>query len=306
MWVRVLGSAAGGGFPQWNCNCPNCRGVREGSQPTLPRTQSSIAISTDYRHWFLFNASPDIRSQINAFSALWPQDGVRHTPIQGIVLSDAEMDHTLGLLALREMSSQHIYSTAWVYDALTNWNPLLRTLNTYCSVEWEPMQFQTPVVLRKRNGEASGLQCQAFTTLSRKIVTYAAGSESHPESVVGYRITDTGTGHTLVYMPAVQEFNDTVWSQIQNCDCLLVDGTCWYDDELVRLNISQKTARSMGHLPIAGKDGSLEQLATLSIENIIYIHINNTNPILLENSPQRHAVEECGISVAFDGLELEI
>ncbi|GAC1349407.1 MAG: pyrroloquinoline quinone biosynthesis protein PqqB [Ktedonobacteraceae bacterium] len=306
MWVYVLGSAAGGGFPQWNCNCPNCRGLRDGSLPCSPQTQSSIAISADYRHWFLFNASPDIRSQINASPPLCPQVGMRHTPLQGVVLSDAEMDHTLGLLSLRETHSQRIYATEWVYRALTHWNPLLHTLSTYCSVEWCPVRLQTPTVLHNTNGEDSGLHCQAFTTLSSKTVAYAEVPTAHPESVVGYRITDTHTKRTLVYMPAVQELNESVLGQLQNCACLLIDGTCWYDDELARLGIHQKTARSMGHLPISGDGGSLKQLVTLPIERIIYIHINNTNPLLIENSPQRHAVEKYGLIVAFDGMELEI
>ena len=306
MWVRILGSAAGGGFPQWNCNCPNCHSVRDGSLPCSPRTQSSIAVSADYRHWFLFNASPDIRSQINASPPLCPQKGVRHTPIQGIVLSDAEMDHTLGLLSLRETHSQRIYATAWVYNALTRWNPLLHTLSTYCSVEWCPIWLHVPTSLRNMDGEDSGLLCQAFPTLSSKTVTYAVEPMVHPESVVGYRITDKHTSRTMVYMPAVQELNESVLGQLQDCTCLLIDGTCWYDDELVHLGVSQKTARSMGHLPIGGADGSLEQLTVLPIERIIYIHINNTNPIVIENSPQRHAVEERGLSVASDGMELEI
>ncbi|MBV9689550.1 MAG: pyrroloquinoline quinone biosynthesis protein PqqB [Ktedonobacteraceae bacterium] len=306
MWMRVLGSAAGGGFPQWNCNCPNCRAVRDGSLPCSPRTQSSIAVSADYRHWFLFNASPDIRSQINAAPPLCPEGGVRHTPIQGIVLSDAEMDHTLGLLSLRETRSQHIYATGWVHHALTHLNPLLRTLSTYCSVEWCPMRLHVPTALRNMDGEDSGLLCQAFTTLSSKVVAYAAEPTVHPESVVGYRITDKRTSRTLVYMPAVQELNESVLGQLDDCTCLLIDGTCWSDDELASLGIAQKTARSMGHLPIGGKDGSLEQLVVLPIERIIYIHINNTNPILIENSLQRHAVEERSLAVAFDGMELEI
>lgn len=306
MWVRILGSAAGGGFPQWNCSCPNCRAVRDGSQPCTPRTQSSIAISADYQHWFLFNASPDIRSQINATPPLCPRQGVRHTPIQGIILSDAEMDHTLGLLSLRETGSQRIYTTAWVYNALTRWHPLLRTLNTYCTVKWYPVLLGMPIALCTTDGKDSGLQCSAFTTLSNKTVAYATEPTVDPESVVGYRITDTCTHRTLFYMPAVQELNESVRAHLQACSCLLIDGTCWYDDELARLGISQKTARAMGHLPISGDDGSLAQLATLPIERIIYIHINNTNPILLENSPQRHAVEARGLTVAFDGMELEI
>ncbi len=306
MWIHVLGSAAGGGFPQWNCHCPNCRAARDGSLPCRPRTQSSIAVSADHRHWFIFNVSPDIRSQVNAFLPLWPQSGVRHTPIQGIILSDAELDHTLGLLSLREARHLRIYATEWVYTALTQWNPLLRTLQAYCTVEWQPVRLQEVMPFYQADGINSGLRCQAFTTLSSKTVVFAAESGGHPEASVGYRITDIQTDRTLVYLPAMQELHAEVRSHLQDCSCLLVDGTCWDDDELVRLGIGNKTARAMGHLPIAGDDGSLEQLAALDIDRTIYIHINNTNPLLIENSPQRQTVEAQGIEVAFDGMEWEM
>src|SRR5579859_540072 len=136
MWIHILGSAAGGGFPQWNCNCPNCRGAREGSLPCQLRTQSSIAVSADYQDWFVFNASPDIRQQIQAFQPLWPKKDGRHTPIQGIVLTDAEMDHTLGLLSLREGSALQVYSTAWVAKAIEDWNPILPALWGYTRIDW--------------------------------------------------------------------------------------------------------------------------------------------------------------------------
>ena len=306
MWIHVLGSAAGGGFPQWNCRCPNCRAARDCSLPCRPRTQSSIAVSADHLHWFIFNASPDMRSQVDAFPPLWPQRGVRHTPIQGIVLSDAELDHTLGLLLLREAPRLRIYATELVYTALNQWNPLLRTLQAYCTVEWQPVQLREVMPLYQADGVDSGLRCQAFTTLSTKTVAFAAESAGHPEASVGYRITDLHTEHTLVYLPGVQELHAEVRSHLQDCACLLIDGTCWDDDELVRLGISNKTARAMGHLPIAGVGGSLEQLAALDIDCILYIHINNTNPILIENSPQRQTVEAHGIKVAFDGLEMEL
>jgi pyrroloquinoline quinone biosynthesis protein B len=306
VWVRVLGSAAGGGFPQWNCNCSNCRAMRDASRPCRPRTQSSIALSADYRHWFLFNASPDIRSQIEAFGPLWPQGEVRRTPIQGIVLSDAELDHTLGLLSLREARILRVYATTWVHAALSEWNPILRTLGAYCTVDWQPVRLGDVLPLCGPDGVDSGLQCRAFATLSTKTVAFAAGSAGHPEATVGYRVTDRRTGRTLVYMPAVQELNAEVRSQLQDCACLLVDGTCWYDDELARLGIGGKTARAMGHLPISGAGGSLEQLATLDIARKVYIHINNTNPLLIEDSPERRAVEAQGIEVAVDGLEIEI
>lgn len=306
MWIRVLGSAAGGGFPQWNCNCPNCRGVRHGSFPCQRRTQSSIAISADYRHWFLFNASPDIRSQIEACEPLWPRNGVRDTPIQAVLFTDAELDHTLGVLMLREARHLRVYATSWVYTVLYDWNPLLRTLASYCTVEWLPVRLNEATPLTHIDGTESGLLCQAFATLSTKTVAFARERTPHPEAVIGYRITDTRTRRSLVYVPALEEFSPAVQCSLANCACLLIDGTCWFDDELARAGIGNKTARAMGHLPIAGAGGSLERLATLKIERIIYIHINNTNPLLIENSPQRQTVEAHGIEVAFDGLEMEV
>jgi pyrroloquinoline quinone biosynthesis protein B len=306
MRVRILGSAAGGGFPQWNCNCPNCHAARIGSLSCRPRTQSSIAVSADGRHWFLFNVSPDIQRQIYAFPALWPRAVVRHTPIQGVVFSDAELDHTLGLLSLREAGQLHIYATEWVHTALNEQNPLLRTLSNYCTIAWQPVQLMRSMILHLANGADSGLRCQAFTTYSTKVAAFVGGSVPHPEASVGYRISDIATGGTLVYLPAVQELHTGVLDQLHDCACLLIDGTCWEDDELVRLGIGNKTARVMGHLPIAGDGGSLEQLAALDVGRVIYIHINNTNPILIENSPQRQTVEANGIEVAFDGMELEI
>jgi pyrroloquinoline quinone biosynthesis protein B len=306
MWVRVLGAAAGGGFPQWNCNCPNCRAVRDGSAPCLPRTQSSLAVSSDYRRWFLFNASPDIRSQIEAFPPLRPQRALRHTPLQGVVLSDAEVDHTLGLLCLRETPLLQIYATKWVHTALSEWNPILRTLRAYCKVVWQQLPLQEPVALRRTDGLDSGLCCQAFSTGSDKIAAFVPGSGPHPEAVVGYRITDTRTGRALVYVPGVRELNAVVKEQLRDCAGLFFDGTCWVDDELPRLGISGKSARAMGHVPISGPGGSLEYLAALAVGRRVFIHINNTNPILVENSPQRQAVEARGIEVAMDGMETEI
>ena len=306
MRVRILGSAAGGGFPQWNCNCPNCHAVRIGSLSCRSRTQSSIAVSADERHWFLFNASPDIHRQIYAFPALWPSVEVRRTPIQGVVLSDAELDHTLGLLSLREAGRLNIYATEWVYTALNERNPLLRTLSNYCRIQWQPVQLMQPIALSLANGADSGLCCQAFTTNSTKMAAFAGESIPDLEASVGYRISDIATGGTLVYLPAAQELHAGVQNQLRNCTCLLIDGTCWDDHELVQLGIGSKTARAMGHLPIAGDGGSLEQLAALDVGRVIYIHINNTNPILIENSSQRQTVEAHGIEVAFDGMDLEI
>jgi pyrroloquinoline quinone biosynthesis protein B len=295
VWVRVLGAAAGGGFPQWNCGCPQCRAVRDGSRPCRSRTQSSVAVSADYQRWFLLNASPDIRAQIESFPALQP-GGVRHSPLQAVLLTDAELDHTLGLLLLREAGDLEVHATAAVHEMLCKGTSLLQTLGAYTRVEWRTVAAGIVVSL------ADSLSYRAFHVPTNKRARFGTGEES----VVGYRITDGHTGRALVYMPGAQELTASVRAHLDGCTCLLIDGTCWQDDELIRLGIGGKTSREMGHLPISGADGSLKQLAPLPIERKIYIHINNTNPILLEDAPERRIVEEHGLEVATDGLELEI
>lgn len=301
MWVRVLGSAAGGSYPQWNCACPGCRAVRDGSRPAHARTQSSIAVSSDYRRWFLLNASPDIHAQIESFPALHPRcgpDGGRVVPVQAVLLTDAELDHTLGLLLLREGRGLEVHATAAARDTLWDGTSLLRTLEAYCPVKWEPVVPGRDVPL------GDGLSYRAFEVPTTKRDRFWPGDREG--RVVGYRLTDDSTGRAMVYLPAVQELTAPVRDQIAGCVCLFVDGTCWHDDELIRLSVAGKTAREMGHLPISGPGGSLEQLAPLPIDRKIYIHINNTNPILLDDAPERRTVERHGMEVAVDGLELQI
>jgi len=301
MWVRVLGSAAGGGFPQWNCACSGCRAVRDGSRRTRPRTQSSIAVSSDSRRWFLLNASPDVHAQLESFPALHPSsgpDGNRLVPLQAVLLTDAELDHTLGLLLLREAPGLVVHATAATRETLYTGTGLLRALEAYCRVEWQPVVPGADVVL------ADGLSYRAFDVPTTKKDRF--GSANGEGRVVGYRLTDERSGRALVHLPAVQELTPSVLDQLENCSCLLVDGTCWTDDELIRLGLAGRTAREMGHLPISGPGGSLEQLAPLPIERRIYVHLNNTNPILLEDSLERRVVEEHGMEVAVDGLELRL
>lgn len=314
MRVRVLGSAAGGGFPQWNCACPNCRGARQASGRYCPRTQSSVAVSADDQRWFLFNASPDVRTQLAAAPRLWPQGAVRQTPIQAVVLTDAELDHTLGLLALREGRCLRLYATAWVYRAISEWNPLLRVLSAHCDIDWQPVRLGEQMALRASDGVDSGLRLEAFSAAGTKMVAYGPQSNNTAdnagdvlaEAQVGYRITEAHTDHTLVYVPALQTWTATIEDQLIDCTAVLLDGTCWDDDELPRLGIAGKTARSMGHLPIGGTDGSLERLAALDAPRKVYIHLNNTNPLLDDDAPQRRLVRMRGIEVAYDGMEFTL
>lgn len=311
MHVRILGSSAGGGFPQWNCGCRNCQAAREGSPRHRPRTQSSLALSADGRSWFLFNASPDVRVQLAACPALWAPRGTRQAPFEAVALSDAELDHTLGLLSLREEHRLRLYATAWVHQVLTERHPLSRVLGACCEIEWLPVSPGTAVPLRNADGTEAGLILEACSLSSPKAPAYvpvgaAADTADAADAVVGYRVTDARSGRALVYMPSVHQWNATVAAQCARCACVLFDGTCWDEHELVRLGVVGKTAQAMGHMPVDGAEGSLPRLAALGGRRRIYIHLNNTNPLLDEDSPQRRKVQACGIEVAYDGMELEV
>ncbi|MER6083722.1 pyrroloquinoline quinone biosynthesis protein PqqB [Streptomyces sp. NPDC001833] len=295
MLLRVLGSAAGGGSPQWNCGCPVCAAVRSGAG--LARTQSSVAVSADRRRWFLINASPDVRAQIEVFPGLHPRDD-RTTPLEAVLLTDAELDHTLGLLLLREARALRLYATQAVRKTLFDGSGILRTLERYCPVEWHAVIPDADLAL------AEGLSCRAFDVPTVKRDRFATGVDHG--RVVGYRLADERSGGTLVYLPGVQSLTPALHVEIEGCDCLLIDGTCWRDDELVRLGLAGKTSREMGHLPIDGPDGSLAQVPSLGVGRTIFVHMNNTNPVLLEGAPERRTVEESGMEVAMDGLEVQV
>lgn len=297
MWMRVLGSAAGGGFPQWNCTCPPCRAVRTGSRPCTRRTQSSIAVSADREQWFLLNASPDIQTQIESFPALHPDDG-RVVRLQAALLTDAELDHTLGLLLMREGRGLEVHATESVHETLTGGTGVLRTLEAYCPVTWRPVVPGVDAAL------GNGLSYRAFDVPTEKKMRFA-GADGYGR-VVGYRITDTTNHRSLVYLPGVQHLTPGILQELSDCDTVLVDGTCWRDDEMPSLGLASKTSRDMGHVPIDGPGGSLELLSPLPIDRKVYIHINNTNPILLDDSPERLRLDRHGMEVAVDGLEIEI
>jgi pyrroloquinoline quinone biosynthesis protein B len=298
MEVRILGSAAGGGFPQWNCACPQCRAVRDGSRPARTRTQSSVAVSADGRRWFLLNASPDVAAQLGSFPALHPSGPCREVRLEAVLLTDAELDHTLGLLLLREGRGLVVHATEATRDTLYDGTALLRALEAYCPVSWRPVVPGADVPL------AEGLTYRAFDVPTTKRDRFGTGTRQG--RVVGYRLTDRSSGRSLVHLPVVQELTAAVLGELDGCSCLLVDGTCWCDEELVRLGAGGRTAREMGHLPISGRGGSLEQLAALPIERKVYVHLNNTNPVLLEDTPERRVVEQHGMEVAVDGMELQL
>ncbi|MGH3248363.1 MAG: pyrroloquinoline quinone biosynthesis protein PqqB, partial [Trebonia sp.] len=276
--------------------------------PARPRTQSSVAVSGDGERWALLNASPDLHRQLESFPPLHPRAG-RTPPVAAVLLTDAELDHTLGLLLLREARGVRIHGTEATRTVLQNGSGFLRTLQAFCPVDWRPVVPGADFPLD------GGLCCRAFDVPTRKRARFPVPGGDNGDGgngdggkgrVTGYRITDERTGRTLVFLPVVQELTAEVAGEIAGCSCLLIDGTCWTDEEMITLGLASRTSRDMGHVPIGGTDGSLARLATLPARRKIYTHLNNTNPVLLEDSAERRAVEDCGLEVAVDGLEIEI
>ncbi len=304
MKIRVLGSAAGGGFPQWNCNCPMCDGVRRGTINAKARTQSSIAVSQDGVDWVLLNASPDILTQIKAFPALQPGRAIRDTGIRSVVLMDAQIDHATGLLMLREGKVLELYCTAPVHEDLSVTNPILQLLTHYCEPRWHPIGF-TPEDVFSPIG-AEHLEFQPIP-VSGKAPPYSSHrNDPHEGDNLGLSIRDRRSGKTVFYAPGLVGIDERVDAAWQAADVLLVDGTCWSDDEMARRGIAHKRARDMGHLPQSGPGGMIEQLARFPHKRRVLIHINNTNPILDEDSPERAELTAAGIEVAYDGMEITL
>ncbi len=304
MKILVLGSAAGGGFPQWNCNCRNCAGVRDGSVQATPRTQSSIAVSANGVDWVLFNASPDILSQFRAHPALQPGRSLRDTGIVGVVLMDAQIDHTTGLFMLREGKPLDVWCTAQVHEDLTTGNPIFNVLAHFCTVRWQAVQVVPPSPFSIPG--AAGLR---FTPvpLSSKAPPYSPHRDDpHPGDNIGMQIEDTMTGHKVFYAPGFGAMAAHLDPFLADADCVMLDGTFWTDDEMIRLGISSKSARSIGHLPQSAPDGMMALLANYPKPRKVLIHINNTNPVLDDASPERAALTDAGIELAFDGMLIEL
>jgi pyrroloquinoline quinone biosynthesis protein B len=304
MRIHVLGSGAGGGFPQWNCNCLNCSRLRKGEIKATPRTQSSVTVSGDDTNWVLFNASPDIRAQLAAFPEMQPGRAIRDTAICGIVLIDSQIDHTTGLLMLREGKPLDVYCTDAVHQDLTTGNPVLEVLEHYCGVNWHPVPLEPDSHFAIPGAETLRF---AAVPLKSKAPPYSPHRhDSHVGDTIGVRVEDLATGKVLFYAPGLGEIEEHVVPVMANCNCLLVDGTFWRDDEMVVLGISDKRSREIGHIPQSGEDGMISLLRPLPRPRKILIHINNTNPILDEDSNERRQLDAAGIEVAYDGLDLTL
>jgi pyrroloquinoline quinone biosynthesis protein B len=302
----VLGSAAGGGFPQWNCGCPNCRGVRAGTVKARPRTQESVAVSADGDAWFLLNASPEIRLQIEDFPPLHPR-GPRHSPIAGILLTNGDLDHTLGLFSLRESHPLVVYATETVHRGLTQGNVLYRTLERVPDqVTWRTLKLGREEELVVTGGRPSGLAVEAVPVPGKPPVHLEGLAPSDPEESVGFRLRVTATGRVLAYLSGVGRSSPSVSQLLQGADAVFLDGTFWSDDELPALGLGEKRATVMAHWPVGGPDGSLAALSRLTASRRVYIHLNNTNPLLRDDSPERALVEAAGWEVAYDGMEVAL
>lgn len=305
MHIHILGSSAGGGFPQWNCNCTNCDGYRYGTLRARRRTQSSITVSGDGKGWVLFNASPDILQQIHDFAALQPNRRLRDTAIRGIVLIDAQIDHTTGLYMLREHTEPlDIWCTDAVREDLSVGNPIFRLLDHFCTVRWHDLPTDGSAFAID---DIDGLRFTALP-LSSKAPPYSPHRETpHPGDNIGVTITDTRSNRSTFYAPGLGAIDAPVWRAMQAADCVLVDGTFWTDDEMIRVGAAPKRGLELGHLPQSGPGGMIEWLDRLpAATRKLLIHINNTNPILDEDSAERAELAAHGIEVSHDGLELEL
>ncbi len=303
MKIRVLGSGAGGAFPQWNCNCHNCHRLRHKQINATARTQSSIAVSTDNRNWLLFNTSPDILKQLEEFPAIQPKEGVRDTGIKAILLIDSQIDHSTGLLMLREGKPLDVYCTEMVKQDLSTGFPIFKMLDDYCTVNHHPIPFDGS------SFTVPGIDDLRFYTqaLKSKAPPYSPHRNNpHEGDNIGVVIEQISTGKKVFYSPGLGEIEPHVMEAMQNSDCLMVDGTFWTNDEMCTQNISPKKAREIGHLPQSGEGGMIEVLETVKNARKILIHINNTNPILDEDSDQRKVLNDAGIEVAYDGLEIDL
>lgn len=305
MLIRVLGSAAGGGFPQWNCGCPNCRGVRDGSVVATPRSQASVAVSADGDAWFLLGASPEIRAQIEACPALHPREP-RHSPIAGVLLANGDLDHCLGLFSLRESHPIRVYATPRVREGLTQGNTLYRTLERFPGqTRWTVLVAGREVVLTTADGEPSGLVVEAIPAPGKVPLHLDGLQDPSPGDNVGFLIREPARDRTLAYFPSVGGPSEALIPALERADIVFFDGTFWSSDELVALGLGARRAEDMAHWPLGGPEGSLKMLAGLSARRRVLIHINNTNPILRDDSEERRALAAAEVEVAWDGMELD-
>jgi pyrroloquinoline quinone biosynthesis protein B len=310
MLIKVLGSAAGGGLPQWNCNGRNSADARNGVAGLMPRTQASVAVSASGAEWVLLNAAPDLRQQINDTPELHPApDGPpRNSPIKAVVLTNGDVDAVAGLLTLREAQPFTVYGTRRVLGVLAE-NSIFDVLDGGL-VKRVAMEFGRPFAVEGPSGPV-GLTVEAFP-VPGKVPLYledetAKGNFGSQEGdTAGLKVTDTAAGRHFFYIPGCARLNDALRSRLKGAPLLFFDGTLYANDEMIAQGLLNKTGERIGHMNMSGSAGSLAELASLGIARKIFIHINNSNPVLREGSPERAAVEGAGWEVASDGMEVRV
>jgi pyrroloquinoline quinone biosynthesis protein B len=305
--VVVLGSAAGGGFPQWNSNAPACRRARYGEQGALARSQASLAVSANRSDWFVLNASPDLRLQIEATPALHPHEGLRSSPIAGVVVPGGDVDAVAGLLHLRERHRFTVYAPPRVLAVIAG-NPIFRVLAADC-VQQVELSLDRAVELAGASGP-SRLAVLAFT-VPAKVPLYLETSGEDPvigeeADAVGLQVVDTETERSFFFIPGCAAMTEGLRRRLAGAELVFFDGTLWRDDEMIRLGVGVKTGRRMGHMSMSGEDGTIAAFRELGVRRRVFIHINNSNPVLLDDSDERHLAEEAGWEIAYDGMEVRL
>jgi len=303
----VLGSAAGGGFPQWNSNAPACRRARAGDKTAVPRTQASLAVAANGRDWFVLNASPDLRLQIEATPALHPHEGHRSSPISGVLVPGGDVDAVAGLLHLRERHRFSIYAPARVLAVIAA-NPIFHVLAPDC-VERVELPLDRRIELEGASGP-SGVAVVAFA-VPAKVPLYLETAGQDPGiaeegDAVGLQIIDSGTGKSFFFIPGCAVMTDPLRRRLAGRELVFFDGTLWRDDEMIRLGVGNKTGRRMGHMSMSGDDGAIAAFRDLGVGRRIFIHINNSNPALLDDSPERRHANAAGWEIAYDGMEVRL
>jgi pyrroloquinoline quinone biosynthesis protein B len=306
--IVVLGSAAGGGFPQWNSNAPACRRARTGDRAARARTQASLAISITGKRWYLLNAAPDLAAQIAAAPVLWPQDGVRSSPIAGVVLTGGDVDAIAGLLTLRERHAFTVYATSEVQAVLAS-NPIFRVLSPDC-VERRVLGLDEWTTLTPPDDPDGDLSVRGFA-VPGKVALWLEPDGRDPGLVengntIGLEIAERKSGAHFFFVPGCAALTERVLERLRGAPLVFFDGTLWCDDEMIRLGVGSKTGKRMGHLCMSGEEGVVAAFRDLGIARKVFIHINNTNPVLLEDSAERAEVEAAGWTVADDGMELAL
>ena len=310
MLIKVLGSAAGGGFPQWNCNAETSRRAWARDPRAPARTQSSLAVSSNGEAWLLLNASPDIRQQIAANQELQPRvDGpLRHSPIRAIILTNADVDHVAGLLSLRERQPLTLYASGRVLNVISA-NSIFNVLSPD-HVTRLPLPMECPTPVRHRTDDL-GLTVEPFP-VPGKIALYlenpcaGAGLGTRDGDTIGLKITENASGRSFYYLPACAAVDTPLRNRLRGAALVFFDGTLYCDDELIHQGLSDKTGQRMGHMSMSGINGSMASLADLDLGRRIYVHINTSNPALIEGADERVEVERAGWEIAYDGMEVRL